>query len=278
MQQLRFRERIVPLQDERGKTVYAKWPKARELVARRGGLPPHILLDKHLCDAQYRQSLPPDQLKAIDAAFPLVSRDLCVHPAKGARFQLDRDVRDAKTGWLLRWSALIRNVPPAELTRLKTALLVTPRRLEPERYRGKKIFVVHPRSITVIHPAIEHYGQWGRVHAPTALVLGPRSSEPKHPEMDKKRRFWRFGHEAIMPLSRGTDWRWDVYADCDFSCESGVAYVVYDLLDEKGTALIEGIGLREIKKLAAGERPDILEALSRTQLEAAGRLAQKIDL
>lgn len=273
---VRLRPRIVPT----GQNL--PWLDAIKAVADRGGLPSHPLLDAHLC-CEVR-SLKTEHLAAINQAFSLYSRNLYAHPAQHGTFQTGRDIRDSLTGSILPWRELANLVAPSDVVRPETGLFIDPKQVAAEKYHGEYAPIIYPASILIVHPAVECYGQWGKVHAPTGMVLEISPTELEKLAWHEQRRLWRSSAEGLCSVARYDvlDGRRYVGAYALWSNVSGAAYVAYDILNDQGKPLVDGSGqllvkgevtLADMRRFAAGEIPEALQALPGEMLEAAHRLA-----
>lgn len=218
----------------------------------KGGLPTHPLLEALLNDRAYRKSLGRVEVQRVEGATPLWSGDLYAHPAEGATFRKNRDIKDAKSGWRLPWRDAVAAVGDADLLlRPKTGLLVTPAEVE-----GKSKITIHPKSIHIVHPVVEHFGGTGKLDPKTGMVLEAEAQSEK-----EKRRLYRISDAGLGPLVRyvndfygrrgvrANDWPGNAF---------GVAYVVYDVLDAQGRMRLAGLTLEQVQALSD---PQLLRAL-----------------
>lgn len=233
--QLRIRERIAST----GQSM--TWRQGFEAMTPRGGMSPHLLLDRHLCDEGYRATLQNAHRQETDREFPFLARELVAHPAIGEKFRSGSDINDPGTGLYLPWSEVVSHVPPSELIRRKTQIFVNPGAIIDTTLRSKHISVIQAQSIIIVHPVVEVSGTWGEVDEHTGMVLEVSDRRLKKlPEM-KRRRLYREDGQSLGLLVRYDlyfdDRRQFVVADYRASDRFGVAGVVYDVLDEHGQVI-----------------------------------------
>ena len=275
--QLYFRARIVPTGQQ------LPWLQAREAVKDKGGLPPHRMLDRHLCDPEYRDSLPTDLRSQIDAAFPLMAAELYVHPIPGRVLEPGKDIYNSILDRILPWSELATLVQPSEVIRPETGLLVLPADMQREKRSGdREVFVVHPESIALVHPAVRADLHWGEVDRATGMVLGVPPQQLAQIDRINQRSLWIMHGERLGPLARHTGGfvedlytgRDTIVAYCRRTLAMGVSYVAYDILDGD-KLLVEGVSLADIRRFVAGGFPEALGALFRSQFEPVRSLARE---
>ena len=223
--QLRIRERIEPINQN------LSWLRAFNAMKPLGGMPRHVLLDRHLCDEGYRNSLSEEHRTAINHTFPLWSGDLYVHKAPGEQFIRGADIMSG--GMLLLWSEIVRRIPASELVRRKTSLVVAPNELIPSTVEFEAVNIIVPAEIRIVHPTVEAHGAWGNVDKATGMVLKVSDRRLAKLADAEKRRLY-LSAEEIRPLVRDDGDGRGVYADYWVSGRLGVSRVVYDVLDASG--------------------------------------------
>ena len=250
MDSFRFRVRIVPT----GRKL--PWLQAREAVKDKGGLPPHWLLDEHLCSPAYQKTLSPGQKKEIDDAFPLWSRHLLAYPESDGVFWPEQPIQDSETHVHLPVSL----VPYEVVGRPGAGLLLDPVNIHPE---GDYLHIHSAFTKAVFN--LPQHGASGLVDPATGIPFEVAEMVLARADRHFIRSLLRITQESIRPLVRyvrdfnGGGRNVDAYYG--HGVAFGVAYVEYDLVDAANQVLLEGVSLAELIQFANGEKPPIFMIL-----------------
>ncbi len=198
---------------------------ARELVREKGGLPSNVLHDDNLVRT--------DDWKALNKKryYEALAREIYVYPKQNSRFQKGADVVDAfKDDKGREWIFPASQIPKEAFELEKPGLFVDPGNdAKSIEVSDKRVVIAGAVSITVINPAIQVSGQFGKVDETTRIPLYVEEELRGQLTDQDKRWLWRVDGAGVRPLVRGYDvgydGRRDVNADDRQDDGFGVGWV-----------------------------------------------------
>ena len=270
---LMLRPRIVPTKQP------LSYLDAWKATIDKGGLPDHLLLDRHLNDTAYRTTLKEEDRSTIDGSFPLYARQVFAYTASGKSFTAGLDIVDNPGGHVIPESEVSLFVDLRELSRRDTGLFIEPRDLIEESFGSGKCIRVLPASIRLLRNLRERTSMVGTDRnsgIPTNITGGDYTLEISD-------------NQSLCPIVRicaPHSRRAGKIVSVERNLlETGAcaAFVVHDLIrvsvmNNIISELKRDLSLIDIAKLAMGETPGALESLTREELTAAQGLARALHL
>ncbi len=252
----------------------------------KGGLPPNRMLDLHLCNRKYRDTLSKSQIFEVEDASPFWSSTLYAYAGKNRVFQPGTDIYDVNNNLRLKWSEIERfSLKTEALARPQTGLAMEYRSHGSSEDSGnvmpsKDIFI---RSILPAQhgderiPGMEISG-WesftGRRQPDTGMVE-KISWGKEWVTLEECRDMWVSENESpvLGPVVRG------LLRETSFVCFGvfeplGVTYVVWDILDDSGRVMTKGLENADMQALREGRVPDSCHGMRPAVLAALLRDAK----
>lgn len=218
-------KKIIPMIKQ--KVFRANYIPARLLTHRRGGLPPHALLDDHFVRSDNWER------RVFHSSW---AKEVLVYPEKGGRFQKGRDIVDSQTKWVLPWGEVAKMVSPESIIGPNVGLFVDPGIKEFDEDRvsdnGYPPFISRATissvvSIIVLPNFIQESDTPGKVDEQTRIPLAMSAIEDL--TLEEKRWLFRIDGIGVRPFQRtcdnGRGSRYHVYACFEPSMIADVAYV-----------------------------------------------------